>query len=83
MVRTPFDFPGYGFEMDPPVLNPRMQVIYDKVSLCSLRKHAYAIKIHLTVILNLNLNSLLVKRQIDNPSPGTVTGVGWGWGISP
>ena len=22
----------------------------------------------------LNLNSLLVKRQIDNPSPGTVTG---------
>ena len=24
--------------------------------------------------LNLNLNSLLVKRQIDNPSPGTVTG---------
>ena len=23
---------------------------------------------------NLNLNSLLVKRQIDNPSPGTVTG---------
>ena len=25
--------------------------------------------------LNLNLNSLLVKRQIDNPSPGAVTGV--------
>ena len=25
-------------------------------------------------ILNLNLNSLLVKRQIDNPSPGAVTG---------
>ena len=24
--------------------------------------------------LNLNLNSLLVNRQIDNPSPGTVTG---------
>ena len=24
--------------------------------------------------LNLNLNSLLVKRQIDNPSPGAVTG---------
>ena len=23
---------------------------------------------------NLNLNSLLVKRQIDNPSPGAVTG---------
>ena len=23
--------------------------------------------------LNLNLNSLLVKRQIDNPSPGAVT----------
>ena len=27
-----------------------------------------------TVILNLNLNSLLVKRQIDNTSPGAVTG---------
>ena len=26
------------------------------------------------VALNLNLNSLLVKRQIDNPSPGAVTG---------
>ena len=25
-------------------------------------------------LLNLNLNSLLVKRQIDNPSPGAVTG---------
>ena len=25
-------------------------------------------------VLNLNLNSLLVKRQIDNPSPGAVTG---------
>ena len=24
--------------------------------------------------LNLNLNSLLVKRQIDHPSPGAVTG---------
>ena len=24
--------------------------------------------------LNLNLNGLLVKRQIDNPSPGAVTG---------
>ena len=24
--------------------------------------------------LNLNLNSLLVKRQIDKPSPGVVTG---------
>ena len=24
-------------------------------------------------ILNLNLNSLLVKRQIDNPSPGDMT----------
>ena len=24
--------------------------------------------------LNLNLNSLLVKRQVDNPSPGAVTG---------
>ena len=24
--------------------------------------------------LNLNLNSLLVKRQADNPSPGAVTG---------
>ena len=27
-----------------------------------------------TVVLHLNLNSLLVKRQIDNPSPGAVTG---------
>ena len=26
------------------------------------------------VSMNLNLNSLLVKRQIDNPSPGAVTG---------
>ena len=25
-------------------------------------------------LLNLNLNSLLVKRQIDNPSPGAVPG---------
>ena len=25
-------------------------------------------------LLNLNPNSLLVKRQIDNPSPGAVTG---------
>ena len=24
--------------------------------------------------VNMNLNSLLVKRQIDNPSPGAVTG---------
>ena len=24
--------------------------------------------------IHLNLNSLLVKRQIDNPSPGAVTG---------
>ena len=30
----------------------------------------YNIRLH----LNLNLNSLLVKRQIDNPSPGGVTG---------
>ena len=29
---------------------------------------------HPLAFLNLNLNSLLVKRQIDNPSPGTVTG---------
>ena len=28
----------------------------------------------LQFIENLNLNSLLVKRQIDNPSPGAVTG---------
>ena len=27
-----------------------------------------------TQCLNLNLNSLLVKRQIDNPSPGAMTG---------
>ena len=27
-----------------------------------------------TIFQNLNLNSLLVKRQIDNPSPGAVTG---------
>ena len=27
--------------------------------------------------LNLNLNSLLVKRQIDNPSQGAVTGGNW------
>ena len=26
------------------------------------------------MVLNLNLNSLLVKRQIDNPTPGAVTG---------
>ena len=26
------------------------------------------------VVFVLNLNSLLVKRQIDNPSPGAVTG---------
>ena len=26
------------------------------------------------IFWNLNLNSLLVKRQIDNPSPGAVTG---------
>ena len=26
------------------------------------------------MFLNLNLNSLLVKRQVDNPSPGAVTG---------
>ena len=25
-------------------------------------------------VVNLNLNSLLVKRQTDNPSPGAVTG---------
>ena len=25
-------------------------------------------------LIDLNLNSLLVKRQIDNPSPGAVTG---------
>ena len=25
-------------------------------------------------VFSLNLNSLLVKRQIDNPSPGAVTG---------
>ena len=29
------------------------------------------------LILNLNLNSLQVKRQIDNPSPGAVTGGNW------
>ena len=29
---------------------------------------------NLCLNLNLNLNSLLVKRQIDNPSPGAVTG---------
>ena len=28
----------------------------------------------LTLNLNLNLNSLLVKHQIDNSSPGAVTG---------
>ena len=28
----------------------------------------------LLVTFILNLNSLLVKRQIDNPSPGAVTG---------
>ena len=30
--------------------------------------------IQAAVLLNLNLNSLPVKRQIDNPSPGAVTG---------
>ena len=30
--------------------------------------------IHRALNLNLNLNRLLVKRQIDNPSPGAVTG---------
>ena len=30
--------------------------------------------IYITTPLNLNLNSLLVKRQTDNPSPGAVTG---------
>ena len=29
------------------------------------------------LVLNLNLNSLLAKRQIDNPSPGAVTGGNW------
>ena len=28
----------------------------------------------LQILMNLNLNSLLLKRQIDNPSPGAVTG---------
>ena len=30
--------------------------------------------LNINTSLNLNLNSLLVKRQIDNPSPGAVTG---------
>ena len=34
--------------------------------LCSIREKM--------LVLNLNLNSLLVKRQIDNPSPGALTG---------
>ena len=31
-------------------------------------------RVSMIIVLNLNLNSLLVKRQIDNPSPGAVTG---------
>ena len=31
-------------------------------------------KVYRYLNLSLNLNSLLVKRQIDNPSPGAVTG---------
>ena len=34
----------------------------------------FSVKAQTVPILNLNLNSLLVKRQIDNPSPGAVTG---------
>ena len=36
--------------------------------------HLRSFKIDFCLNLNLNLNSLLVKRQIDNPSPGAVTG---------
>ena len=36
------------------------------------RTHSY--KIQASYTLDLNLNSLLVKRQTDNPSPGAVTG---------
>ena len=36
--------------------------------------NAWFLKLSDRLNLNLNLNSLLVKRQIDNPSPGAVTG---------
>ena len=34
----------------------------------------YGLPSTMDLLLNLNLNSLLVKRQIDNSSPGAVTG---------
>ena len=37
-------------------------------------RYGFVLKFVITSPLNLNLNSLLVKRQIDNPSPGAVTG---------
>ena len=39
-----------------------------------LTYHLYQTEVVKNLNLNLNLNSSLVKRQIDNPSPGAVTG---------
>ena len=56
-------------------------MVYDVVQIVGIVKVCYfRLKMYVTVLfsfflnLNLNLNSLLVKRQIDNPSPGAVTG---------
>ena len=38
------------------------------------KRNTFDIKLKVDNDQNLNLNSLLVRRQIDNPSPGAVTG---------
>ena len=58
----------------------RVLVSFDKIFMTisilgSLKKEDLTGKSYCCVFfLNLNLNSLLVIRQIDNPSPGAVTG---------
>ena len=50
---------------DTPSIRPSDRMFADKYFYLMLLRRSFT---------DLNLNSLLVKRQIDNPSPGAVTG---------
>ena len=49
-------------------------LVFNSANPLRVQLRSYTNYRHSVIVLNLNLNSLLVKRQIDNPSPGAVTG---------
>ena len=56
-------------------LRPSIEIPQKVMNSCDERsKNFIPYKVVQDMFTNLNLNSLLVKRQTDNPSPGAVTG---------